>query len=388
MSKIVAKMRGRLNACLSFIKEYPFDVGLYVFIFLSPIFFLKSWDLNMIQGIFFVLGIFALLGISFISKKQVEYKNKYLGFILLWSLLCLLIHSFNFSLTNGLTSSFINYCILSEGFIFILCGCILYYLVVCYKKNFNIVYPILAINILNLFFVIFQKFGINFIWSNPSGICGMMGTKSQLALFSAISVPILAHHNYYGSRMWIPLCLIPITIMFLALSYTSVFSLFIGIALYIYVYDKRRNWARLTVWLGLGILFFIIFHHEIIIKAQIRLELIEKTLLEILQKPLFGWGFDNTLTMNKIHSRLENGMCFRHNDFLNIAKDLGIPFLIFIMLGLKRILKNATKDYLWVACVILLLGCAFQTNAYFARIASIGIIILALKERQNYENLC
>lgn len=360
-----------------------FDIGLYLFTFLAPICFWLPWEYNMFQRLFFVFGIFALCGLGFLSEKQRECDTKYLGILILLSLLNVFIHTFSFSLTESYVVRFINFAILSQGFIYVLCGCLLYYLVVTYKKNFVLFYPILAINILNLFFVITQKVGIHLIWIKIPTICGMMGTSSQLVLFSAASIPILCHHRWNDKlKIWIPFVLIPIAIMCLVRSYTAYCAL---VLVTVYYCFRIKNKFRAFTILVLGIIVGFYYYSYFVYKIKIRLDLWIQTILDIIKHPFVGWGFDNSLAKNMVYCKIENALTYRHNDFLNIARDLGLPFLITIIYGIKSILSKAKVNYLWASIWIVLIACFFQTNAYFPRIATVGIILLALQECKNYD---
>lgn len=349
-----------------------FDLGLYLFTFLCPIFFLMPWDLNMARGWFFVFGTLALLGLSFFCKKEVEYNNKILGFIILWSLMNVFIHSFSNRLAQGIQAQFINFCLLSEGFIYVLCGCLLFYLAVSYKKNFNLAYPIYLINILNVFFAITQKQGLHLIWSRNPSISGFMGTCSQLTVFSAISVPLLAKLNW-------KLAILPLICIILSNSYTGALALgLVGL----FYYGYKRLWVQFFGVSSSIAVFIYCYHNTIWLKFLIRMELWGIALKEIIAKPVFGFGFDNSLTFNMVKSKLNGGFTYRHNDFLNITRDLGVIFAGVLLFGLFRILKKQNKDYLWCAVVIGLVSCFWQTNAYFACISGIGIILLALLEQK------
>jgi len=342
-----------------------FDIGLYLFTFLCPIFFIKNWNSSMMQNIFFAFGTFTLLGLSFLSPKQRDYRNKYLGIIILWSLVNVFIHTFKYSLTNSVAANWINYCLMSEGFLYVLCGCLLFYLIVSYKKNFNIAYPILAISLLNLIFVLFQKAGVYPIWKGNGTIYGMMDVRSQLALFSAFAIPIL-----YVWKKW--LIIIPLISLILSNSYTGLFALFIAVALYLFI--RKSQFA--LIWLLLAVPLYLYTDWQ---RLFFRLEFWPVALKQILEHPFIGSGFDNSLRGNMIPTRI--GWGYIHNDYLNIARDLGIPFMCLIIVSLKNIIKKI--DYLWVAITVILIACFFQTNFYFVKIASIGIVLLALKERKH-----
>ena len=353
-----------------------FDLALYLFAFLCPIFFLKPMDLNMVQGIFFVFGTFALLAISLFTKREINYSNKLLGLIILWSLLNVFIHTFKFSLTHSLVASFMNYCLLSEGFIYILCSCLLFYLIVSSKKSFDIFYPILIINILNLIFSITQSVGIHWIWANNQSISGLMGTFSQLCVFSAISIPILAKRNYL-------LALIPLICMSLSFSFTGIFALLLTGIIYC-IYNHKVIFMS-TIVLPVAVFTFILNHYWLIKKLLVRMELWAYSLKEIFHSPIFGNGFDNSINMNTIPSYLNGGRTYRHNDLLNITRDLGVVFSAILVITVFKILKNSKKDYLFWSIIIAIISCLWQTNMYFIRISSMVIILLAVKERQNID---
>jgi len=361
-----------------------FDKGLYLFSFICPIFFIPGWETNMAQGIFFVFGVFGLLALSFMCKRQREYKNIYLSLIVLWSLMGVFIHSFVMSDNKSFISKFINFSLMSEGFIFVLCGAILFYLVVSYSKNFKIVYPVLAICVLNLFFALGQRMGYDLIWQHTQlvtgrTIYGMMGTQSQLALFSAMSIPII-----WASTNIKSLIIIPIINLCLGNIITGVITLISAIFVYSLL-KKRFKIAELMFLFGLtGLLLrkFIPYPTpatpDILRHSLARLDLWWLTFKEIIIHPFLGWGFSNSITGNFIYCKTAGGLSFRHNDFLNITKDLGIPFLVIGLLFLWSALKNAKKDYLLLSIIITGVTCFYQTNLYFVRIAVLAIIILGL----------
>jgi asparagine N-glycosylation enzyme membrane subunit Stt3 len=77
------------------------------------------------------------------------------------------------------------------------------------------------------------------------------------------------------------------------------------------------------------------------------------------------------------------GYMYRHNDYLNIARDLGLPFLTIILVGIYKILRKTKIDYLFVAILVLAVSSMTWTSMYFARLAVMGIVMLAVKELEN-----
>jgi len=341
----------------------------------------------MFQGLFFVFGVLALYGISLITKPVREYRNPLLGLMILWALASVFMHRTAF-LNNSYVIQYVNYSMLAEGFIYVLASCILVRLVITHSKFFDIFYPLFGINVLNLFFVITQQKGIDLIWEKVPTICGLLGTSSNLCVFSAISVPILAKKKWY-------LALIPLYIIFAVRSFTGALALIIATIIYLCLIKNKaikhsgvfmRDWveARYDHFIATCVLIGIIFcqfnFHSLKTKLMIRLELWATAVKDI---TWIGKGFDIGLTRNMIYSKLDNGMTYIHNDYLNIARDLGIVFLVLIVLNILNVLKRAKIDYLLVAVMILIIGCFFQTSFYFSRIASVGLIILALKVKND-----
>src|SRR3990167_4261621 len=124
MNKPLKEWEGRIAPLISF------DNWLYLFTFLCPVFFLQPWEYNMAQRIFFVFGVFTLLIVSFFSQKKLEYNNKYLGCLMFLSLLSVFMHSYKASFSGSYIAQWANFALLSEGFIYILCGCLLYRLII------------------------------------------------------------------------------------------------------------------------------------------------------------------------------------------------------------------------------------------------------------------
>ena len=349
-----------------------FDIALYIFSFLTPIFLLGNWNLNMIQGVFFCFGTFALLGISFFSKQleAISEDRKFIGFFILWSLINVFIHSFSNSLSQNIQSLFLNFCLMSEGFIFILCGSLLYWLIVSYKKNFNIAYPVLALNILNLFFIITQKSGLKLIWSKMDGVAGIFGMAPHMVIFCAMSIPILW-------MLYKPLATIPFIGMMIGHygwghSFSGVFALFVAVTLYTLI---KKRYLQAGISLILGSAFIWLNWNVFCSKALIRFGLWKQTLSEI---TLFGRGWDNSMNMNMIN--VGNGFMYRHNDFLNLSRDLGLVFSLALAFFIIK--KMLVIDKYWLPLAILLIGSMTWTSMYFPRLMVFGIILLALKEKE------
>jgi len=263
-----------------------------------------------------------------------------------------------------------------DGAIYILCGCMLYSLVIKHSSKFNIGYPILVINILNFIFAISQKVGWNWVFKNIDqinqiSISGLMGTRSQLVVFSALSIPILW-------RLWKPLALICIINIWVGNSFTGVVAFIIASLIYILV---KRDWLKVSIVFLLVIFSLFYVKWE---KFNIRTITWSYGIQKVIESPVIGHGFSKGLTNNKIvvYNDGVRETTYIHNDYLNIAKDLGLPFLIVFLIGFFKIIIFSKKDFLWFSILILAISCFNQTNFYFVNIAVIGIILLALKKKE------
>lgn len=360
-----------------------FDCGLYLFTFICPIMFFGTWNLWMVKQITFVFGTFALVGLSLFCKQQREYRNGYLSLIVLGSLAGVFIHASRFASVFPSIENYVTYSMMSEGFVYILCGCLLIHLTATYSKRFNISYPVLGINVLNLAFVIVQLLGINLIWNNITIPCGMMGTPYQLKIFSAISIPLLLRIRI--KHILYPFFLIPlfnlVVLVWKDNALNGFLALFLGLLLYTIVTKQR---SRMWFLLAIGACGAIWKYPALYGKVVTRLRIFTYTIKEIVASPWLGNGFDLALKNNfVVDVGNKNVLSYRHNDFLNIARDLGIPYLVVVIMFIKSVLQKPIHSYLWIAVVTLVIICTFQTSMYFMPVACIGCVLLGEKEREN-----
>ena len=363
-----------------------FDIVLYIFTFTVPIFYLSGWNTDMVQKFAFVFGTFALLGISFYCKKERKFRSKTLAFVVLWSLALLFVHVVRLSYMKEPFESYAIFAFASTGFIYLLCGSILLYLTVTYSRRFNIIYPILAINILNLFFVITQTLGIELIWLNMAVPCGVMGTQHQLKVFSALSIPILFNLRIKG--IWYQFFLIPIFCLISWLgtfaNYGNSFNGFLAVFLALLIYLRRTDQREKVFILGSIFLVLVLFNSQLFFgKVFYRLGLYLISIKEIIARPFLGHGFDNGLSMNLV--QYKDSFCYRQNDYLNIARDLGLPFMLFLTVSIVHKIKNMKPNYMWVALITLMISSTFQTCMYYPRLAIWGIVLFGLLMKDNIE---
>lgn len=377
-------------------RQRLFNLTLKVFLFLSPIFFFRIYNVNLARGMFFLFGSFTLFGISLANEPKRKLSNPWLALILLAGLLRVFVNN-DF---GNFASEWLNFWFSSAGFIYLFAGILLFHTVYCHTENIKqYLTPILAVCILNFVLVIAQITGHDFMWAKAPSLSGFMSISSQLGQYSALSIPLVFLINPY-------LAIIPLTTLFMAKSVSAILALCIGLIFYSTIdwkahttrWQRQAIWAFLTATLLLGI-----YNYQYILSRwQCRPVMWEKTARVVLQRPYLGHGYQsfNETVVHSVKSFMIGDREFSraHNDLLHTAQELGIPIALFIVglfIGLWKKFKVAKKDastYLLATSVlIVLINMCGQTLIRYAEIAGTFIVVLALLciklEEQNAESV-
>ena len=289
-----------------------------LFILGSAIFHYLKVDLRVSplwQGIYFVFGIILLLTLTFFTEPKRKFKNVWLGLFILWSFLMVFVHSLRIY-PDSITTWYINLYLLSEGFIYILFGSLLYKLIICYLDKLPIIWVVFGMWLTKIIFI-----------------------KSMTPIL-VLTVCLIAYFIY---KKWF--ILQAVTLYLLGL---------LGLVYGVFIY--RKFLIRLEVW--------------------------TLTIKDIIQHPIIGYGFDKGLMRN--FAQTSGGWMYRHQDFLNITRDLGLPALIFISIFLINVFKKAKFSLISVICLAFVIICSGQTTMYFAKNAVMIITFFALMEIENY----
>jgi len=283
------------------IKASPIVLGLNLFILISPFIDWRPVVQETTQKLYFVFGVFALFILSLFSKPKRYLTDRLIALFALWALFLMFWHSQIWD--NSLTYRYLNFYLMSEGFIHVFAGILLYKLVFENVDRLPAVYFALAMYLGRGFFV-----------------------KSLTPIF-AVAI---------CSLIW---CVI------------------------------KKKWVIGILILILAGVFVAMNMHYIALKWQARAFAWPYTIEEIMRHPITGFGFDKNLMSNLILS--PSGWIYRHNDFLNIVRDLGLPALIMIGLFVRKNLD--------IFCLGVLIICCAQTSFYWPRFAVIGISLFALR---------
>lgn len=286
----------------------PVVLGLNLFILISPFIPWEPYRQETTQKIYFVFGVIALSLLSLFSKPKRYLTDWCVGAFALWALFLMFWHSQIW--VESITYRYLDFFLMSEGFIHVFAAILLYKLVYEYVDKLPSVYFALVFYLGRGFFI-----------------------KSLTPIF-AVAI---------CSLIW---CV------------------------------AKKKWQWFGLMLVLTCAFIGMNTHYIWVKWQARAFAWPYTIKEILQHPFIGTGFDKSIMINLIKG--PNGWCFRHNDFLNVTKDLGLPALMLIGVFLFGFIKWFKFRLLDILCLgTLIMGCA-QTSWYWPVFAIFAIPLFAI----------
>ena len=356
-----------------------FDYALKTFLFLSPIFFFRNYQLSFARGLFLILGSFALFGISLGLEPRRKLFNIWISLFLLLALLRVF---FNNSLGDNMQEWF-NFWLACAGFIYVFCGVLLFYTIYIHADNIEKYFiPIAWVCVANFILVIAQMFNYDFMWAQTSQfsrICGFFEINAQMGQYSAMSLPILFFIHP-------ALIVFPLFTLIASKSVTPITALLVGL-IFLGWHSKRK---LLVKWLILIILVWGIFNVSYIKgKWHTRPIMWKKTLSAALKTPYLGAGyqsFNKQVIASNLDKMLGKEDFSRpHSDYLHTAQELGFPILITIamfFIGLYKKFKVAVKDRLLLALsasvLIALVNMGGQAFIRYASVGSTFIVLLAL----------
>lgn len=356
-------------------RQKIFNLALKVFLFLSPVFFFRQYQLSFARGMFFILGTFALFAISLSCEPKRKFSNIWVSLFLLFAFIRMFFDN------NGVEGEWFNFWMVCAEFIYVFCGVLLFYIVYCYadiKENYF--KPIIAVCVINAILVSAQLADKDFIWTNAPSICGFMETSSQLGQYSALALPLFFHLNPWY-------ILIPAFTLFASKSISPILAGVIGMA---FLGGFKGRILKIKAGVGvLLVLLGLLNFGYIRGKFQCRPITWQKTLKVALQRPYLGWGygsFREKVTGNiAIDSLGKIEFKRAHNDYLHTAQEMGFPIMIcavifFVVLfkKFKLAVKYKSTICLETSIIIVLINMSGQTLIRYASIAGTFIILLAL----------
>lgn len=330
---------------------------------------------------FFIFGTFALFGISLLNTPSRKFDFPWLGVFLLWCLAMV----FTNKAPEPKQEEWFNFWLSAGHFIYVFSAVLLFYTVYCHAQDVKSYFaPIVIVCLMNIILSIAQLIGFDFMWQNANETCGFIGTGTQLAQYSSLTLPIVMVISPY-------LAGVSFGFIILSGSLTPMLAVLGGWAFLCWHRGRKR---LVLVPLVLALAFAGANHRQLLADGANRLGIWKTTLKATLEKPYLGGGygsFQETITEDKLLDATGyRNLSRAQNDYLHTAQELGIPAVIFIgafFLSLYRKFKARKNkpylDYFLAASIIIgLINMSGQTFIRFASLAGTFIVLLALLSAQ------
>ena len=279
-----------------------------------------------LQGTFLVFYSLFIFSLTFLMKPQREYKSIPLALLVLWSLAMVFVHNkIKVIPTNSIMNYYFNVAIMSEGFIYILAGVMLFRSVIMYSKGPNFIFALLPLSL----------------------------------------IPLLKQGIHTGS-ITIGAALIMSMIIFLFLN--------------------REKWVAvlLTVAsLTMASLMWPWINMKFICRPYVWIELLR----QIKEHPFIGKGFnhtllpDNMIWVRKIGTVIY-GWLWAHNDYLNLAACLGAIVLVFLAWFVIETIRRIGNTVYLIPFLTIAIAACFQITMFMPDKAAVCILISAICIRQ------
>jgi hypothetical protein len=346
-----------------------FDWCLKVFILLSPIIMMSGFTQNDLQLLFFNYGAILLFGLSLALPPKREFKNYNISILLLFSSAVILAQPV--------------YC-LSEDFLNIIFGCLLYYAIVRSTSDIKGVLKwLIPVFFINAVIFILQMNKIDFLYKpdligGPPPVCGLMAQQNHLAMFVSFIAPILALFSWF----FLPLAALILIILDCHCA-TAGFILILLTLIFFYRKDKKKT-IGLSVLTVICLMFFF-RHYFQEYHFSTRMPAWKFSLKESFANPFIGHGLGSFakdidfLYFKKLH------ITETYNEYFRAFYDLGIVptviFLLSVFHYFKKIWVKTDISVILFASVIPFLGImGFQDPLHIVRLAVPFLIIAALFE--------
>jgi len=346
-----------------FITDNFFDRCLKIFLFCLPIIWLPGFTQANLQMLFFNYGTLILFGLGILLPAKREFKNYNILLILSLSILISLLtnpHALSLSLLN------------------IIFGCILYFIIVRTTRDVKgVIKVFLWLVCLNIGVAILQIFGIDFLYKEKV-ICGLMAHKNHLAMFLALTSPMMISYSW--------LFALPI---FILLFYIKCLSALIGftVGVFILLYFKNTRFLyKAIIYSLLAIMIVLAFIKLPEYKTSSRLPVWNIMFKESLVNPFLGKGLDSFKILASSISTVKTDVIISYNEYLRASFELGILSVIVILLSLFKYYKNIfTQDNILcqiflVSIITFLILAGFQDPLHITRLAIPFLVIMACLE--------
>ncbi len=273
------------------------------------------------EKIFFVFYTIFLLAMTFIMKQKRDYHSVPLMLLILSGLAGVFTHSFQIY-TQSFSFAYLNFYLLSEGFLYLLFGVIFLMIAVRYSTNLKFLILI-----------------------------------APLVLFPYLKKMISGHDIVYSAR------------------HTIVCS--VAISFFIYCLLKKRFKAAGAIF-ACGLAFTLILRKTLLTNFACRPDLWKTLILKIKEHPFIGHGFNQTLSPDNMTYHPYWGWLYNHNDYLALASYLGLFSTIFAVCFILSTLKKIGLSFYFPIFLTLAITPFFQMTIFTPSKAVTYLLIAAL----------
>ena len=269
-----------------------------------------------IRGSVFIFYSIFLFCLSFAFRPKNNFRSTPIVVLLITSLVLIFVHRPYRIVPSSIMNAYFNTAIMSEGFIYILAGAMLFFTIVRYSS------------------------------------------ETKLILFAAIAASI-----------------IPIKFM---LSVGSPVSLGLALCMALGIYLVLHKRVRfLFDFLIIAVITAIANWHFIISKANSRPQIWWETLRLIKRHPFLGSGFNQTVMPDGLIPVGLWGWVYMHNVFLTVWHSLGIVALIAALWFVVASIKQIGKTIYLIPFLFVVLLCNFKETMLIPERAAICVVIMA-----------
>lgn len=353
------------------------NISIGIFLLCSPIVFLSlavpslptlqfyqfgyfSNSVNLVQLQLFCFWAILLVVASLFDTPRRNFRDEQMKWLLLISTVSVYLHPKTIKL-----------------FPVIFLGFLLYYVVsVCADTNRlrMFFWAIASVAVLNTVFAVLQSLNIHLIYhAKENGeIVGLMGYKTQLGIYQALSIPVC-----FALNPW--LAVIPTIGLFLSKSGTSILACIVGLSYFF----RRELWkyGSMPIYMASSslILFFIVRHyHQLTLRFGSWLEAING----IFKHPIAGNGFG---TFDYVEKRLGGDVFYSdpYNLYLGVFYAIGVLGLVVFVVFLKDKLflggqSHIVHEAVRASCLILVVVGFGYSFMDYPRLAGTAIVLFGL----------
>ena len=316
-------MKKWVGVIKGFFSPRPTLFDLCVIVGLAGIKFVPGY----LNGFYFCFFAVLVTVIGFYRKSKRNFTSPALTLLSLLALSGLFLHSFIYS-QNSVTFTYLNFYLLFEGFIYVFCGCLLFYTLVCKATNLRLYYIALPVCLWNF---------INY--SIAGGRCSLI-----VAMVMGFVVYLIVKKRYQIASL--------LTLIGLNFALWNIDWLIM-------------KWScRIPIW------------HDLIFSKVSN--------IGILQHPFIGHGYNKlVLPDGMMFSTQLEGYLFQHNDYLNIMNILGILAVIPIAMFMWQVLKIVKRSWYLAPIVGIAILCFVQMTIFSGDKALAIVVFLALAVIEN-----